>query len=104
MGRFFVVLASAVNDSAYVALLDEHFNEVARRSFSSPMYAMLFEYGHMFVVGRNPYGYDINILKLHGGPEAFAKGDIDAFAILAYRHTASELYLKRVVPHGSIQL
>jgi sodium pump decarboxylase gamma subunit len=80
MGRFFVVLASAVNDSAYVALLDEHFNEVARRSFSSPMYAMLFEYGHMFVVGRNPSGYDINILKLHGGPEAFAKGDIDAFA------------------------
>ena len=36
----FVVLASAVNDSAYVALLDKNFHEVARRSFSSPMYAM----------------------------------------------------------------
>ena len=79
MGQYFVVLSSAVNDSAYVALLDEHLNEVARRSFSSPMYAMHFEFGHMFIVGRNPYGYDINILKLHGGPEAFAKGDPEAF-------------------------
>ena len=79
MGPYFVVLASAVNDSAYVALLDEHLNEVARRSFSSPMYAMHFELGHMFIVGRNPYGYDINILKLHGGPEALAKGNPDAF-------------------------
>ena len=79
MGPYFVVLASAVNDSAYVALLDEHLNEVARRSFSSPMYAMHFEFGHMFIVGRNPYGYDINILKLHGGPDALAKGDPKAF-------------------------
>ena len=79
MGPYFVVLASAVNDTAYVALLDEHLNEVARRSFNSPMYAMHFELGHMFIVGRNPYGYDINILKLHGGPEALAQGDPKAF-------------------------
>lgn len=76
MGPYFVVLASAVNDSAYVALLDRNLNEVARRSFSSPMYAMHFEHGTMFVVGRNPYGYDINIIPLHGGPEAFARGEI----------------------------
>lgn len=76
MGPLYVVLASAVNDSAYVALLDENFNLIARRGFSSPMYAMHVEHGSMIVVGRNPYGYDINIIPLHGGPEAFANGEI----------------------------
>ena len=76
MGPYFVVLASAVNDTAYVALLDENLNPVARRNFSSPMYAMHIEHGSMIVVGRNPYGYDINIIPLHGGPEAFANGEI----------------------------
>ena len=76
MGPNIVVLASAVNDSAYVALLDENLNPVARRDFRSPMYAFHLEHGCMFVVGRNPYGYDINIIPLHGGPEAFQNGEI----------------------------
>ncbi len=76
LGKYFVVLASAVNDTAYVALMDEHLKPVARRNFSSPMYAMHIEHGSMIVVGRNPYGYDINIIPLHGGLEAFANGEI----------------------------
>lgn len=76
MGPFYVVLASAINDTAYVALLDENFQLVACRTFNSPMYAMHIEHGSMIVVGRNPYGYDINIIPLHGGPEAFANGEI----------------------------
>ena len=62
LGPFIVVLASAVNDSAYVALLDGEMNVVARRDFNSPMYAMHMAPGQMLVVGRNPYGYDINII------------------------------------------
>ena len=76
MGEYVVVLASAVNDSAYVALLDKNLRPVARRDFRSPMYAMHIEPGMMFIVGRNPYGYDINILPLCGGPEAFAKAEM----------------------------
>ena len=45
MGKYVVVLASAVNDTAYVALLDQEMNVVARRDFRSPMYAMHFEHG-----------------------------------------------------------
>ena len=62
LGPYIVVLASAKNDTAYVALLDKEMNVVARRDFSSPMYAMHMAPGQMFVVGRNPYGYDINII------------------------------------------
>ena len=78
MGPFIVVLASAVNDTAYVALLDGDLNVVARRDFSSPMYAMHMAPGNMFVVGRNPYGYDINIIpiKCPGDFESFANGEI----------------------------
>ena len=76
LGKYVVVLASAVNDSAYVALLDENMNVVARRDFRSPMYAFHLEHGFMFVVGRNPYGYDINILPLHGGLDNFSNGEI----------------------------
>ena len=72
LGKYVVVLASAVNDSAFVALLDENMNVVARRDFSSPMYAMHFEHGALFVVGRNPYGYDINVLQMRS-LEAFEK-------------------------------
>jgi Na+-transporting methylmalonyl-CoA/oxaloacetate decarboxylase gamma subunit len=75
MGKYVVVLASAVNDTAYVALLDQEMNVVARRDFRSPMYAMHFEHGQMFVVGRNPYGYDINVISLHGGLENFVGGE-----------------------------
>ena len=73
MGDLYVVLASAVNDSAYVVLLDEQFGEVSRRDFSSPMYAMHMELGRMIVVGRNPYGYDINIIPVCGDPMGFAE-------------------------------
>ena len=77
MGDYVLVLASAVNDSAYVAILDRDMHEVARRAFRSPMYAMHREHGMLMVAGRNPYGYDINILPLHRLDfEAFAKGEI----------------------------
>lgn len=75
MGPHIVVLASASNDSAYIALLDQEMNPVARRGFNSPMYAMHFEHGQMFVVGRNAWGYDINVLSLHNGPEGFENGE-----------------------------
>lgn len=77
MGEYVIVLASAVNDTAYVAILDKDMNEVARRSFNSPMYAMRRDGGALSVVGRNPYGYDINILPLHRLDfEQFANGKI----------------------------
>lgn len=76
LGQYIVVLASAVNDTAYVAFLDKDMNVVARRGFNSPMYAMHFEHGMLMIAGRNPYGYDINILPLHGGFEAFEHGEI----------------------------
>jgi len=77
MGPYVLVLASAVNDTAYVAILDSNMNEVARRAFQSPMYAMWREGGALTVAGRNPYGYDINILPLHRLDfEQFANGEI----------------------------
>ena len=77
MGEYILVLASAVNDTAYVAILDKDMNEVARRSFRSPMYAMRRDGGALTVVGRNPYGYDINILPLHRLDfEQFSNGEI----------------------------
>jgi Na+-transporting methylmalonyl-CoA/oxaloacetate decarboxylase gamma subunit len=77
MGPYVLVLASAVNDSAYVAILDSNMHELTRRSFSSPMYAMHREHGVLIVAGRNPYGYDLNIVPLRGLDfEAFATGDI----------------------------
>jgi Na+-transporting methylmalonyl-CoA/oxaloacetate decarboxylase gamma subunit len=77
MGEYVIVLASAVNDTAYVAILDKGMNEVARRSFRSPMYAMRRDGGALTVVGRNPYGYDINILPLHRLDfDAFQNGEI----------------------------
>lgn len=76
MGPYVVVLASAVNDTAYVGLFDDHLNLVARHTFSSPMYAMHMAPGNMFVVGRNPYGYDINIIPMCGGVENFADAKV----------------------------
>lgn len=73
MGPYVLVLASAVNDSAYVAILDSNLNEMARRSFQSPMYAIHRQGGTLIVLGRNPYGYDINVLPLH-------RLDLDQFA------------------------
>ena len=81
MGEYVIVLASAVNDTAYVAIFNSQRKEMTRRSFNSPMYAMDLKPGKLTVVGRNPYGYDINIIPL-GTPEsgldfiAFAKGDM----------------------------
>ncbi len=70
MGPYVVLLASAVNDSAYIALLDQELNVVARHDFRSPMYAMHIAPGCIFVVGRNPYGYDINEIHFDS-PETF---------------------------------
>ncbi|MBP5546150.1 MAG: OadG family protein [Bacteroidales bacterium] len=101
MGDYFIVLVSAVNDStmvvekgkpkqkggSYVALLDKNFEEVARRAFGSPMYAMNLDPGKLTVVGRNPYGYDINIIPMDKPEEgctfkAFAN---DSVASIHYR-------------------
>ncbi len=77
MGEYVIVLASAINDTSYVAILDKNMKEVARRPFQSPMYAMRRDGGALTVVGRNPYGYDINILPLHRLDfDAFANGEI----------------------------
>lgn len=77
MGEYILVLASAVNDTAYLAILDKNMHELARRSFSSPMYAMHREHGVLMIAGRNPYGYDINLLPLHRLDfDAIANGDI----------------------------
>ena len=77
MGDYIIVLASAVNDTAYVAILDKEMDVLARRDFQSPMYAMRRDGGTLTVVGRNPYGYDINILPLHRLDfDAFQNGDI----------------------------
>lgn len=77
MGEYVLVLASAVNDSAYLAILDKDMNEVARRSFNSPMYAIHREHGVLMIAGRNPYGYDINILPLHHLDfDAISNGDM----------------------------
>lgn len=77
MGEYVIVLASATNDSAYVAILDKEMHEVARRAFGSPMYAMRRDGGALTVVGRNPYGYDINVVPLHRLDfDKFANGDI----------------------------
>ncbi|MCR5445631.1 MAG: OadG family protein [Bacteroidales bacterium] len=78
MGPYVVVLASAVNDTAYVALLDQQMNELVRRPFQSPMYAIHMAPGQMFVLGRNPYGYDINIISIKSleDLESFANGEI----------------------------
>lgn len=72
LGQYIVVLASASSDSAYLAFLDKDMNVVVRRDFSSPMYAMHFQHGQVMVVGRNPYGYDIQVIPLHGDLKAFA--------------------------------
>ncbi|MBR4506631.1 MAG: OadG family protein [Bacteroidales bacterium] len=77
MGEYIIVLASAVNDTAYVAILDKEMNVLARRDFQSPMYAMHRDGGALTIVGRNPYGYDINILPLHRLDfDAFQNGEI----------------------------
>ena len=100
MGPFIVVLASAVNDTAYVAILDYEMHEVARRAFSSPMYAMHMAPGQMFVVGRNPYGYDINIIpfKCPGHlAEDLANGEI---LIHHYRVAKQSEKIKQSDPVG----
>ena len=77
MGEYIVVLVSAKSDSAYVTILDKEMKPLAKRCFSSPMYAMHREHGMLMIAGRNPYGYDINILPLHGmNFEAFENGEI----------------------------
>ena len=80
MDEYVIVLASAVNDTAYVAIFDSQLNEVARRAFRSPMYAMDLKPGQLTVVGRNPYGYDINILPLDVPAfKAFAENEIPSY-------------------------
>lgn len=99
MGQYVLVLASAVNDTAYVAILDSNFNELGRRAFSSPMYAMHREHGVLIVAGRNPYGYDINLLPLYGMRdfERFANGDIMTHH---YRVAKQAEKIKQSDPYG----
>lgn len=65
IGPYVTIVVSSVNDSAYVAVLDKEMNVVARRDFSCNLYAMHFEHGQLFLVGSNPYGYDIHVLPTH---------------------------------------
>lgn len=88
MGPYVVVLASAVNDSAYVALLDGEMNVVARRDFRSPMYAIHTAPGQLMVVGCNPYGYDINVIPF-GCPGQLAKNLADG-AILTHHYRVAK--------------
>ena len=110
MDEYVVVLASAVNDTSYVIILDKTMKPVkivdgkdtivARRDFSSPMYAMDLKPGVLTVVGRNPYGYDINIISLGDNGldlKAFAKGEIDTFQ---YRVAKQSQKIKNADPVG----
>ena len=98
MGEFVIVLASAVNDTAYVAIFDSQLNEVARRAFRSPMYAMDLKPGQLTVVGRNPYGYDINVLPLDAPVfKAFAEAEIPS---LHYRVAKQAEKIKGSDPVG----
>lgn len=76
MGEYYVVLASAVNDSSYVALLNEKLDTVAVRRFSTPLSEMRIEPGMLILKGRNPYGYDIISIPFSGCPKEFAKSEI----------------------------
>ena len=102
MGDYVIVLASAINDTSYVAILDSNLKEVARRTFRSPMYAMNLEFGKLTVVGRNPYGYDINIINIDKPEEgckfkAFAN---DSIASLHYRVAKQSEKIKGSDPVG----
>ena len=98
MGEYVIVLASAVNDTAYVAIFDSQLNEVARRAFRSPMYAMDLKPGQLTVVGRNPYGYDINILPLDVPAfKAFAENEIPSYH---YRVAKQSQKIKNADPVG----
>ena len=98
MGEYIIVLASAVNDTAYVAIFDSQLNEVARRAFRSPMYAMDLKPGQLTVVGRNPYGYDIKVLPLDQPTfKAFAEKQIPS---LHYRVAKQSEKIKGSDPVG----
>lgn len=99
LGRYVVVLASAANDSAYVALLDQHMQPVARRNFSSSMYAMHFEHGQMFVVGRNPLGYDIQVLPLHGDLQNFENDEALAYHYRVFKQ-AEKIKMSDPIGYG----
>lgn len=97
MGDYVVLLASAVKDTAYIALLDQKLNPVASHSFSSPMYAMHIEPGRMMVVGRNSYGYDIALIPMKEGIESFAESQP---AVFHYRVAKQAEKIKNSDPIG----
>lgn len=97
MGEHVVLVASAVKDTAYVALLDAQLRPVARHDFSSPMYAMHIEPGRMMVVGRNPYGYDIAIIPMKDGIESFGNSKP---AVFHYRVAKQAEKIKSSDPVG----
>ncbi len=64
---YVLFLASSKKDSSYLAVLDMEGNEVNRVSFGCCSYAFKVFPDELIVVGRNPLGYDINVLDLSNG-------------------------------------
>ena len=64
---YVIYLASSKKDSSYLAVVDLEGNEVNRISFSCCSYAFKVFPDEIIVVGRNPLGYDINVLDLSNG-------------------------------------
>lgn len=64
---YVLYLASSKKDSSYLAVVDLEGNEVNRVSFRCCSYAFKVFPDEIIVVGRNPLGYDINVLDLGNG-------------------------------------
>lgn len=64
---YVLFVASSKKDSSYLAVIDLEGNEVNRVSFSCCSYAFKVFPDEIIVVGRNPLGYDINVLDLSNG-------------------------------------
>lgn len=73
-----VFLASSKKDSSYLAFVDLDGNIVKRVDFSCCSYAFHVFPDELIVMGRNPLGYDINILDISQG--------IDGVKSLAKHH------------------
>ncbi len=64
---YVIFLASAKKDSSYLAVVDLDGNIVNRVDFGCCSYAFKVFPDELIVMGRNPLGYDINVLDLSNG-------------------------------------
>ena len=72
---YVLFLASAKKDSSYLAVVDLDGNIVNRVDFGCCSYAFKVYPDELIVVGRNPLGYDINILDLTDGIANISLGE-----------------------------